>query len=101
MTTDDANTALAERTTELAAQIAAGTAPAGRLLGLPELPDDGVWVDIAGAAVVAGVQPKTITGWLSRCLPASSPFPLPTKFLYRLYWPLAEIEAWKATRPTR
>lgn len=48
--------------------------PAGGLLGLPDLEGD-VWVDIAGAAAVAGVGPRTITGWLSRGRPKASPFP--------------------------
>jgi len=103
--TDTANPAPASvaddmdaRTRELTASIAAGTAPAGRLLGLPELPDDGAWVDIAGAAAVTGYPAKTITGWLSRGYPKGNPFPGPLRILYRLYWPLAEIETWRDTR---
>ncbi|MEO3892172.1 hypothetical protein [Nonomuraea sp. B5E05] len=68
--------------------------PAGALLGLPPLDND-VWVDIAGAAAVAGVAPKTITGWLSRGQPKRLPFPAPIRILYRLYWPLSAIESWR------
>jgi predicted DNA-binding transcriptional regulator AlpA len=70
--------------------------PAGRLLGLPELPDDDYWVDIAGAAAIVGVRPNTITSWLVRGRPARNPFPQPRRYLYRLYWPSAEIRAWQA-----
>jgi hypothetical protein len=72
----------------------AGRRPeAGGLLGLPALEDD-VWVDTAGAAAVVGVPPKTITCWLSRGRPASMPFPAAHRYMYRLYWPLSQIEAW-------
>jgi hypothetical protein len=70
--------------------------PAGRLYGLPELPDGGYWVDIAGAAALTKVPPKTISGWLARGGPARNPFPAPHRFLYRLYWPIADIDRWKA-----
>jgi hypothetical protein len=74
--------------------LAGGRRPvAGGLLGLPELEGD-VWVDIAGAAAVAGVRPRTITGWLARGRPASSPFPPAHRFMYRLYWPLSVVEEW-------
>lgn len=69
--------------------------PAGRLLGLPELPGDGVWVDIAGAALVAGVRPNTISSWLARAEPRGNPFPAPTRILYRNYWPLDWVQNWK------
>lgn len=49
---------LAEHVAQLSAARAGGTElPAGRLLGLPELPGD-VWVDIAGASAITGVPPK-------------------------------------------
>lgn len=70
------------------------TPPAGRLLGLPELPDDDVWVDIAGAEAITGVASRTITGWLARGGPKKAPFPAPHRFLYRLYWPLTTLEDW-------
>lgn len=70
--------------------------PAGRLFGLPELPGDGCWVDIAGAAVLTEVSPKTITGWLARRGPTRNPFPLPHRILYRLYWPRTDIESWRS-----
>ncbi|MEV0646614.1 hypothetical protein AB0I28_15255 [Phytomonospora sp. NPDC050363] len=104
--TDPANPAvdpgsLGTRIEDLTAALEAGTAPAGRLLGLPELPGDGVWVDTAGAAAVVGVPSQTITGWLNRDAPKALPFPTPLRILYRLYWPLADIEAWMAARPPR
>lgn len=68
--------------------------PAGGLLGLPALEGDDIWVDTAGAAAVVGVPPATITSWLSRGRPATSPFPAAHRYLRRLYWPLSEIEAW-------
>lgn len=67
--------------------------PAGGLLGLPALEDD-VWVDTAGAAAVVGVPPRTITSWLSRGRPASRPFPAARRYMYRLYWPLSQVEEW-------
>jgi hypothetical protein len=71
--------------------------PAGRLWGLPDLGDD-CWVDIAGASVLAGVDPRTITSWLARGGPKRNPFPAGHRLLYRLYWPKATIEAWTAER---
>jgi hypothetical protein len=68
--------------------------PAGRLLGLPELPGDDVWVDIAGAEAVTGIPSRTITGWLARRGPKKAPFPTPRRILYRLYWPLSTLEDW-------
>lgn len=68
--------------------------PAGALLGLPELPGD-VWVDMAGAAAITGRRPETITEWVRRKGPKRCPFPPPkVKILYRLHWPMSEIEAW-------
>lgn len=72
------------------------TPPAGRLLGLPELPGDDVWVDMAGASAITGVAPRTITGWLSRGQPKRCPFPPGYRFLYRVYWPMSVLEAWAA-----
>lgn len=68
--------------------------PAGRLWGLPDLEGD-VWVDIAGAAALAGVKPKTLTGWLTRGGPARRPFPPPTRMMYRLYWKRSAVESWR------
>lgn len=86
---------LAEHAQALAEARAAGTEPpAGRLLGLPELPGGDVWVDIAGAAAVTGIAPKTISGWLTRGGPKAAPFPAAHRFLYRNYWPLSEMEDW-------
>lgn len=87
---------LKEQLAELAGVLRSGSpAPAGRLLGLPELPGDGLWVDIAGAAAVAGVAPKTITSWLARRAPKRRPFPAAHRLLYRLYWPLAAVQEWR------
>jgi hypothetical protein len=66
----------------------------GRLYGLPELRDD-YWVDMAGAAALTGVQPRTITSWLTRGGPICNPFPVPYRLLYRLYWPGTEIGSWQ------
>ena len=73
-----------------------GTVPAGRLLGLPDLPDGGYWLDMAGAAAVTRVPPKTITGWLARGGPVRNPFPVPQRLLYRLFWRETEITSWQA-----
>ena len=53
--------------------------PVGRLYGLPELPGDGCWIDIAGAAALTGAPPRTITSWLARGGPFRNPFPVPQK----------------------
>jgi hypothetical protein len=91
---------LSDHLSALKAALTAGTAvPAGRLLGLPELPRDGCWVDTAGAAALTGVPPKTITSWLARGGPMRNPFPVPARILYRLYWPLADIESWRSREP--
>ncbi len=67
---------------------------AGRLLGLPELGEDDVWVDVAGAAAIAGVNPRTVTGWLARSGPKRQPFPSPYRLMYRLYWRRSAVEKW-------
>lgn len=68
--------------------------PAGQLLGLPELDGD-LWADIAGAAAITGAPPRTITGWLNRRGPKRCPFPEPRRSLYRLYWPVSVLQAWR------
>ena len=73
--------------------------PAGRLFGLPELPGDDCWLDMAGAAAITGAPPKTITSWLARGGPVRNPFPVPHRFLYRLYWRGTEITSWQAREP--
>ncbi len=89
---------LAAHATALAEAIRTGKAvPAGRLLGLPELPGDDYWLDMAGATAVTGVPPKTITGWLARGGPVRNPFPAPHRLLYRLYWHAADITLWQMT----
>jgi hypothetical protein len=88
---------LAEQRSVLAAAVSAGRPiPAGRLFGLPELPGDDYWVDIAGASALTGVLPKTITSWLARGGPKRNPFPAPHRHLYRLHWTRAEINSWQA-----
>ncbi len=95
MRPDEGSVTLAIRHQELADALRAGRAlPAGRLLGLPELPDDDVWVDIAGAAALSWVNPKTITGWLTRNGPKRKPFPRPHRLLYRLYWKRSVVVDW-------
>jgi len=92
---------LVDQVEALAAAVdSGGAAPAGRLWGLPELGEGQCWVDIAGASVLARVQPRTITGWLSRGGPRRNPFPAPARYLYRLYWPEQAIRAWRATEDT-
>ena len=49
--------------------------PAGRLFGLPELPGDDYWLDMAGATAVTGIPPKTITSWLARGRRPATPSP--------------------------
>ena len=73
--------------------------PAGRLLGLPELERDDVWVDTAGAATLLRVSPKTLSSWLARHGPKSAPLPQPTRILYRLYWRRSDLAAWSERRP--
>jgi hypothetical protein len=74
--------------------LAAGQrAPAGQLLGLPELDDD-VWADMAGAVAITGIPSRTISGWLNRRGPKRCPFPEPRRSLYRLYWPVSVLQAW-------
>jgi hypothetical protein len=72
---------LATHATALAEAIRTGGAvPAGRLFGLPELPGDDYWLDMAGATASTGIPPKTITGWLAGWLAGSrrpGPQPLP------------------------
>ncbi|MBO0879441.1 MAG: hypothetical protein J2P17_03530 [Mycobacterium sp.] len=86
--------ALRDKVGELRAAWRAGRPlTGGQLFGLPALDGD-VWVDMAGAAVVTDLEPKTITSWLSRGRPAACPFPAPSKYLGRLYWPASVLLAW-------
>ena len=88
---------LAAHASALAEAVRAGrTVPAGRLLGLPELPSDDYWVDMAGATALTGIPPKTISSWLARGGPVRNPFPVPQRFLYRLYWRGIDIASWQA-----
>jgi len=88
---------LAAHARGLAEAVRAGKAvPAGRLFGLPELPGDDYWLDMAGTTALTGIPPKTITGWLARAGPVRNPFPVPQRFLYRLYWRGTEIASWRA-----
>jgi hypothetical protein len=92
---------LAGHARALAEGIRAGRAvPAGRLFGLPELPGDDCWLDMAGVTAITGIPPKTITGWLTRGGPVRNPFPVPGRFLYRLHWRRTEIESWHARETT-
>jgi hypothetical protein len=87
---------LAAHVSALAETVRTGSSvPMGRLYGLPELRDD-YWVDMAGAAALTGVRPKTITSWLTRGGPIRNPFPAPYRLLYRLYWRGTEIGSWQA-----
>lgn len=87
---------LAARAAALGEAIRAGSVPAGRLFGLPELSGNDYWVDMAGATALTGIPPKTITGWLARSGPVRNPFPVPQRLLYRLYWRGTEIASWQA-----
>ncbi|MEV4241339.1 hypothetical protein AB0J47_39970 [Nocardia sp. NPDC049737] len=86
--------ALADKVADLREAWQAGKPFAGgQLFGLPPLDND-VWVDIAGASVITNLAPKTVTSFLSRGKPKSCPFPVPSKFLGRLYWPATVLLAW-------
>jgi hypothetical protein len=88
---------LAAQRSALAGAVSGGRpVPAGRLFGLPELPGDDYWVDIAGASALTGFPPKTITSWLTRGAPKRNPFPAPRRHLYRLHWTRTEITSWQA-----
>jgi hypothetical protein len=54
-----------------------------------------MWADVAGAAAITGAPPRTITGWLNRRGPKRCPFPEPRRSLYRLYWPVSVLQAWR------
>ena len=70
---------LATHATALIEAIRTGRAvPAGRLFGLPELPGDDYWLDMAGATAVTGIPPKTITSWLARGRRPATPSPATT-----------------------
>jgi hypothetical protein len=93
---------LAGQVSALAEAVSAGTVvPAGRLYGLPELSGGGCWVNMAGAAALTGVPPRTITSWLARGGPIRNPFPTPHRILYRLFWPRDEIDSWRSREAGR
>lgn len=68
----------------------------GQLWGLPVLDGD-MWADIAGATAITGLPAKTITSYLVRGKPKSHPFPQPSRFLGRNYWPVSTLTAWAAS----
>jgi len=41
------------------------------------------------------VADQDITGWLNRRGPKRCPFPEPRRSLYRLYWPVSVLQAWR------
>lgn len=85
------------RAAELRAEQAAGQPlTGGQLWGLPVLDGD-MWADIAGATAITGLPAKTITSYLVRGKPKSHPFPQPSRFLGRNYWPVSVLTAWTAT----
>ena len=91
---------LAARARALTEALRTATAPpAGRLLGLPELPDNDYWLDTAGVTALTGIRPKTISSWLARGGPVRNPFPVPQRFLYRLYWRGTCVSSWLANEP--
>ncbi|OBB38721.1 hypothetical protein [Nocardia sp. 852002-51244_SCH5132740] len=91
---------LADKVAELRAAWKAGEPlTGGQVFGLPALDGD-VWVDTAGATVITALPPKTITSYLSRGKPKANPFPVPSKFLGRNYWPAAALLDWAANQPT-
>lgn len=84
------------RAAALRAEKAAGQPPTGgQLWGLPVLDGD-MWADIAGATAITGKPAKTITSYLVRGKPKSNPFPQPSWFLSRNYWPVSVLTAWAA-----
>ena len=87
---------LAAHASALAEAVRAGRAYPRRLLGLPELPGNDYWADMAGATALTGIPPKTISSWLARGGPVRNPFPVPQRFLYRLYWRGTDIASWQA-----
>src|SRR5271163_3600436 len=88
---------LAAHASALAEAVRVGQAvPVGRLFGLPELPGNDYWVDMAGASALTGIPPKTISSWLARGGRVRNPFPVPRRLLYRLYWRGADITSWQA-----
>jgi hypothetical protein len=64
------------------------------------LPGNDYWLDMAGATALTGIAPKTISSWLARGGPARNPFPVPQRFLYRLYWSGADITSWQISEAT-
>lgn len=82
------------RAAALRAEQAAGQPlTGGQLWGLPVLDGD-MWADIAGATAITGKPAKTITSYLVRGKPKSNPFPQPSRFLGRNYWPVSVLTAW-------
>jgi hypothetical protein len=75
---------LADHAAALSAALTRGeNEPAGRLLGLPELPEGDVWCDIAGASALSGV-PARDHHQLAKPRRTEAQ---PDRILYRLYWP--------------
>lgn len=100
VTTDRApeTVSAADRVAALRASWASGQPlTGGSLFGLPALDGD-VWADIAGATVITGLPAKTITSYLARDKPKSNPFPKPSQFLGRNYWPATTLLDWAASQ---
>jgi hypothetical protein len=48
---------------------------------------------MAGASVIAGKDPKSITSYLAKGGPRRHPFRPAFRFLYRLYWLMSHVRA--------
>lgn len=88
--------AAADRAAALRADQAAGAPLAGgQLWGLPVLDGD-MWADIAGATAITGLPAKTINSYIVTGKPRRDPFPQPSRFLGRNYWPVSVLTSWAA-----
>lgn len=62
---------------------------------------DQEWWTRSEVAEYLGVDPKTVTAYVTRRQPKSDPIPLPIMFGGRPVWRPEDIRAWHARRPGR
>lgn len=87
---------LADHAAALSAALARGeSVPAGRLMGLPELPEGDVWCDIAGCVCAFGSTGPDNYRLAEPQGTENNPFPQPNRILYRLYWPSKAVREWR------
>lgn len=63
--------------------------------------DGGDYLDRKQAAAYCGIDPSTLSTYVSRGEPKGNPFPKPIEVGEARLYPVADLDEWKARRPGR